>query len=51
MKQAKIHIKSKPYPCSNPIEKMIADQRKLFEAISNGRQLSSIKDVKFVKPI
>jgi hypothetical protein len=35
----------------NPFVKMIEDKKKITQAIQDGKPLSSLKDIKFVKPL
>ena len=38
------------YPV-NPIIKMIADNKRIIEAINNGKSLSTLKGIKIVSPL
>ena len=44
--------KKKPQmPSGNPFVQLIEDKKKINETIKNGKSLSTLKGIKFVKPI
>ncbi len=53
MSTTKSHIASKkPKPTVvNPFVQMIEDKKKIDQAIEDGKSLSDLKNIKFVKPI
>lgn len=38
-------------PSSNPFIKLFEDKKKIVTAIQNGKSLSMLKGIKFIKPI
>jgi hypothetical protein len=52
MSRKKTHIVPKKKKSSkNPFFKMFEDKLRIQEALQKGESLSSLKDIKFVKPI
>jgi hypothetical protein len=43
--------KKKQFAKANPFVQMIEDKKRIDQAIQNGEPLSSLKDIKFVKPL
>jgi hypothetical protein len=44
--------KKKPQkPSGNPFVQLVEDKKKINETIKNGKSLSTLKGIKFVKPI
>ena len=43
--------KNKKPAKANPFIQMIEDKKRIDQAIQNGESLSSLKDIKFVKPL
>jgi hypothetical protein len=51
VKNKKPHISTYNKKEENPFIKIFEDKKRIHEAIRNGQSLSSLKDIKFVKPI
>jgi hypothetical protein len=51
VKDKKPHISTYHKKEENPFIKIFADKKRIHAAIRKGQSLSSLKDIKFVKPI
>jgi hypothetical protein len=51
MKTATTNIPNQQESVTNPFTKLATDKKKISEAITKGKMLSTIKGVKFVAPL